>query len=77
MASSTALTVCTRCVDEGLAAAEVQLALIVPEWENVLAERARLSAVAWAWREVETGLPTPGPVNRRGSRFHSHEHRHG
>jgi len=52
-------------VDEGLAAAEVQLALIVPEWENVLAERARVSAVAWAWREVETGLPTPGPVNRR------------
>jgi len=43
-------------VDEGLAAAEVQLALIVPEWENVLAERARLSAVASVWREVEAGL---------------------
>ncbi|WP_291990648.1 FxSxx-COOH system tetratricopeptide repeat protein [Candidatus Accumulibacter sp. ACC007] len=45
-----------KVLDEGLTGATVLLVVIGPEWENILAERAKLPALDWVRREVETGL---------------------
>jgi len=43
-------------LNEGLSSATVLLVVIGPQWETVMAERAKLPAMDWVRREVETGL---------------------